>query len=118
MDPTPDSAAGATAGAAASPPIVSRQPGALRYVAETGGTRAGLLTYGIRGGKMTLIHTEVDPAFEGHGIAGLLVRAALDDARAADLRIVPACPFAAAYLKRHPEDLDLVDEADRQRWLA
>jgi predicted GNAT family acetyltransferase len=50
----------------------------------------------------------VRPEAEGKGVASELVRWALDDVRGRGLRIVPRCPFVAAYLKRHPEYADLV----------
>ena len=45
----------------------------------------------------------------GRGVAGDLVKAALDYARAQGLRVVPACSYSAAYVQRHPEYADLVD---------
>jgi predicted GNAT family acetyltransferase len=53
-------------------------------------------------------HTEVEPAFEGRGIASRLARRALDDARQRGLQVVPACSFFRVYLRRHPEDADLI----------
>jgi predicted GNAT family acetyltransferase len=68
----------------------------------------GELTYRARDGVITLIHTEVAPQYEGHGLGEQLVTYALDDIRARGLRIVPLCPFVAAYLRRHPEYEDVV----------
>ena len=48
------------------------------------------------------------PAIEGHGVGSKLVRGALDAARDQGLRVVPQCPFVAAYIKRHPEYEDLL----------
>ncbi len=48
-------------------------------------------------------HTEVPPQDEGKGIASRLVREALDDVRRRGLRIVPACSFVVAFVRRHPE---------------
>ena len=58
---------------------------------------------------ITLIHTEVAPQYEGHGLGDQLVAYALDDVRTRGLRIVPVCPFVAAYLRRHTEYEDLVE---------
>ena len=69
----------------------------------------GELIYRARDGVVTLIHTEVAPQFEGHGLGEQLVAGALDDIRGRDLRIVPLCPFVAAYLRRHTEYEDLVE---------
>ncbi|MEO9326783.1 GNAT family N-acetyltransferase [Gordonia aurantiaca] len=48
-------------------------------------------------------HTEVDGAFGGRGLATILVREALDDARARGLVIVGVCPLVAAFLEKHPD---------------
>ena len=39
-------------------------------------------------------HTEVDPAYNGQGIAAKLVKAVVDAAREAKVKIVPLCPYA------------------------
>ena len=69
----------------------------------------GELIYRARDGVVTLIHTEVAPEFEGHGLGDQLVAHVLDDVRASGRRIVPVCPFVSAYLRRHPEYQDLVE---------
>ncbi|WP_448629105.1 GNAT family N-acetyltransferase [Cellulomonas soli] len=51
--------------------------------------------------RRVFFHTVVDPAFEGRGLAGRLVAAALDDTVAAGHRIVPVCTYLAAYVRRH-----------------
>jgi uncharacterized protein len=62
-----------------------------------------------------LVHTEVKPELEGQGIGAELVRSALDYARRQNLRVVPRCPFAAAYIQRHWQEYgDLVDPAVRR----
>ena len=67
------------------------------------------LVYRLRDGAMVIDHTGVPPAIGGRGVAGRLVKAALDYARARGLRVVPACSYSAAYVQRHPEYADLVD---------
>lgn len=52
---------------------------------------------------LALIHTEVDPSLEGHGIGSKLVEGVLQYIEQNELKIVPLCPFVTAYLKRHPE---------------
>ena len=52
---------------------------------------------------MVLVHTEVVSSAEGKGIGSQLVAGALDDIRSRGLRVVPVCPFVAAYVRRHPE---------------
>ena len=89
---------------------VQQRPERYRFVAEVDGVEAGVLTYrDADDGVRTFIHTEVDPAFEGHGIAGMLARAGLDDARSRGVQIVPLCPYVNAWIARHPDYSDLVD---------
>lgn len=57
---------------------------------------------------ITFLHTEVPVELEGKGIAKALAKAALDHARDNGLKVVPLCPFIAAYIKRHPEYQPLV----------
>jgi predicted GNAT family acetyltransferase len=58
-------------------------------------------------------HTEVAPAFEGQGIGGALVKHMLEDAKRQGRGVIPVCPYAAAWIKRHPEYLDHVRESYR-----
>lgn len=52
---------------------------------------------------LTITHTLVPPPMEGQGIAGALVRAALEYARAEGFQVRPACSYADAWMRRHPE---------------
>jgi predicted GNAT family acetyltransferase len=64
--------------------------------------------YQLMGNVMRLVHTEVPQALSGRGIAGVLVKAALDYARAHNLQVVPACSYVRAYFERHAEVRDLL----------
>ena len=64
--------------------------------------------YQIRGDRMVLPHTVVPRPLEGRGLAARLVKAALERARAEGLKVVSACSYVAAYMKRHPETQDLL----------
>jgi uncharacterized protein len=80
-----------------------------RYEILADGELAGFVQYSMRGGRLILVHTEIDDAHEGHGLASILVKGALDDIRSRGLCIVPICPFVERYIQRHPEYDDLVD---------
>ncbi len=79
-----------------------------RYEARLDGELAGWIEYELADGRLVLVHTEVPPAFSGRGIAARLAAFALDDIRARDLRVVPRCPYVAAYIRAHPAYRDLV----------
>lgn len=68
----------------------------------------GEIVYRLRPGAVALLHTEVSADLEGKGLGARLVAGALEDIRARGLRLVPLCPFVGAYLRRHPEEADLV----------
>lgn len=70
----------------------------------------GVSQYHRRNGKIIFTHTEVPRKAEGKGIGNALAKAALDYARSEGLRVVPRCPFIAAFIKRHREYQDLVDD--------
>lgn len=52
------------------------------------------------------VHTEVDDAYEGQGLASKLVGFALADVRAQGKRIIPHCPYVARWIKKHPGQYD------------
>ena len=55
-----------------------------------------------------LVHTRVDPALRGHGVAEALTETAIAYAREKGLHIVPTCPYVQRWLGKHPEHEDLV----------
>jgi predicted GNAT family acetyltransferase len=79
-----------------------------RYEARLGTELVGFIVYRERPGRITLVHTEVFPEWEGQGIASRLVAGALDDIRRRGLTLVPVCAFVRSYLERHPEYSDLL----------
>lgn len=87
---------------------VRDKPEELRYEIEVDGEVAGFIAYRRGEGVITLVHTDVDPKWEGEGVGSELVRGALDDLRARGLRVRPLCPFVAEFIERHPEYADLV----------
>ena len=57
-----------------------------------------------RAGKvLQMVHTEVPPEAAGGGVAGKLVKAALDYAAANQLTVTPLCTYVRGYMQRHPE---------------
>lgn len=78
-----------------------------RYEISVEGRLAGFTRYRDRTGddgvERVFFHTEVAEEFGGHGLGTILVREALDAARAAGLTIVGVCPLVAAFLKKNPD---------------
>jgi hypothetical protein len=95
---------------------IEHDPSAHRFSTEVDGELA-VLDYTFSDNVMTITHTRVPPAIAGRGIAAELMRAALAAARAAGWTVNPACSYAAAYMRRHPDkgerqhQEDLLDEA-------
>jgi predicted GNAT family acetyltransferase len=90
-------------------PERSRYEATLAGAAAPDGAVAGFVVYRLRGQRLVLVHTEVDPAFEGKGVGSALAKAALEDIRRRGLVAVVQCPFITTYLRRHPEYADLTD---------
>lgn len=59
---------------------VVRDDEASRYEIMADGVPAGFATFDVRPGSIRFLHTEVDSAFQGQGIAGKLASSALTDA--------------------------------------
>ena len=93
--------------------IVRDNPAEQRYEVHVDGELAGFATYHLSGPRITLIHTEVDDAYEGQGIGKLLAEYVLNAAREAGLSVIPRCPFMAKYIRATKEYVDLVP-ADRR----
>lgn len=86
-------------------------PERSRFEVSTDGRVIGFSAYHlIAEGVLALPHVEVEPAVEGRGVAGTLMRESLDMIRERKLRIVPICPFAQSFIERNPEYADLVHE--------
>ena len=64
--------------------------------------------YQLEGDTIVFTHTIVPKAIEGRGVASRLIRGALDQVRDRGLKVIPQCPFVAAYIKRHPDTQDLL----------
>jgi predicted GNAT family acetyltransferase len=86
---------------------IDHQPEARRFVADVGGKSAYITYRELHGHLLELDHTYVPRESRGGGIASKLTVRALEYARERGYRVVPSCPFVAAYIERHPEYRDL-----------
>jgi predicted GNAT family acetyltransferase len=80
-----------------------------RYEAWRDGKRVGHEQYRLGGRVITFIHTEIDQAYRGEGIASTMIKSALDDVRATGThRVVARCPTVRTWIQRHPDYQDLL----------
>jgi len=89
------------------PTTVTAEP--EQYTIEVEGKKVGKAKFLDRGPKRVFTHTEVNEDYEGRGLATILIGQALQQTRDAGLRIVPQCPTVAAYIKKHDEYSDIVE---------
>jgi uncharacterized protein len=78
------------------------------FVMERDGKRLAEMTYTIAGTKAIIDHTTVDDAMRGTGAGKKLVEAAVQWARAENVRIIPLCPFAKSVFDKTPQYSDVL----------
>jgi len=83
-----------------------------RFEAIDDGTRAGEMLYkAVSPTQISIFHTEVAAEFEGKGIGGKLVAAAVEYARENGIQLSATCPYAHHVLAKRSEYSDVfVDE--------
>lgn len=59
------------------------------------------LEYELENGALDVVHTVVPKVLEGQGIASALMKQALRYAGERQLRVIPTCRFADAYMRRY-----------------
>jgi predicted GNAT family acetyltransferase len=92
---------------------VTDNRGQSRFEIEVDDEVAGYTSYQRGKDQIAFMHTEIKPAYEGRGLASQLIAAALDQARAEGLEVLPFCPFVRGYIADHGEYLDLVPAGRR-----
>ncbi|MGV8942588.1 GNAT family N-acetyltransferase [Thermomonas sp.] len=85
---------------------IQHDPNAHRFNTVVDGV-TGHVEYELTGDFMTITHTIVPSEIGGRGIAGALVKAALDHARDQRWKVVPQCSYADTWMRRHPDYEDL-----------
>lgn len=81
-----------------------------RYVLRgPGGAEAEMTFTRVGQHRIIIDHTGVPDVFRGQGAGLRLVTRAVEDARAAGVKIIPLCPFAASQFRRHPEWADVLE---------
>ena len=68
-----------------------------------------IVDYAMRGETIVLLmHTEVRPDLEGQGIGTRTARLVVDHVRDSGLKAIVGCPFLTSWLRRHPEEQDIL----------
>jgi predicted GNAT family acetyltransferase len=68
----------------------------------------GVIAYRADARTVTLVHTEIDDAYQGRGNGSRLVSGVLDELRERGVKVLAACPFVQWWAEGHPEYADLV----------
>ena len=87
-----------------------------RFEIDLGDGSFAIAEYTLPTGKILFTHTEVPPKHEGKGLGTMLIKHGLGEARRRGLKVIPICPFFAAYIQKHPEEQDLLDDSWRIRF--
>ena len=79
-----------------------------RFELRRAGELVGYATYRRSGDAVVVPHVETLVPYRGRGYAGRLMAGIVDILRHDGQTIVPHCSFAAAYLRDHPDDADVL----------
>ena len=78
------------------------------FFVERDGERLAVLTYTVAGSRVIIDHTDVDDRLRGSGAGKGLVQAAVEWARAENVRLMPLCPYAKSVFDKTPEYSDVL----------
>lgn len=96
-------------------PELRHNPEQNRYELRFGDEVAGVADYVLGDGVISFTHTKIDASYEGRGLAGQLVKYALDDVRAADQhKVLAVCPYVERWIQRHEGYRDLLYDVANQ----
>ncbi len=87
-----------------------------RFEIDLGDGSLAIAEYTLPEGKIMFTHTEVPPEHGGQGLGTRLIEAGLAWAREQGRKVIPICPFFAAYMQRHAEVQDLLDDSWRRKF--
>ncbi|HLO14222.1 MAG TPA: GNAT family N-acetyltransferase [Anaerolineales bacterium] len=60
--------------------------------------------------NFVIAHVGVYPEFRGQGVAGKIVEAGLAYAKQNSLRVIPMCSYAAYYIRKNPQYVELTSQ--------
>ncbi|MET0452271.1 MAG: GNAT family N-acetyltransferase [Mycobacterium sp.] len=88
--------------------------GDSEFTVAVEGNPVGLMKFLDHDGQRVFYHTEVESAFEGRGLATLLIGEGLAATRTDGKRIVAVCPMVSAYVKKHHDYDEVIDRPTRE----
>ena len=91
---------------------VALHPSNTRYELLLDGSVVGFAGFSLHDSVVTIPHVETTPEHRGKDFAAQLMRGVLDDIRERGQTVRPVCPYASAYIQRHPETNDLLEHRD------
>jgi len=71
-------------------------------------SQTAVALYNLSGQNLMITEVLVPPPLEGRGVAGRLMQHVAAEARTRDLLMLPVCPYASAWLRKHPDLGDVV----------
>lgn len=95
-------------------PVVTDAPERRRFEAHIDGELIGFVDYIPLPGKVIATHSQVAEEHEGKGYGSQLVRGMVELLRADGRLLQPLCPYVGAWLRRHPDEADVVDPTTPQ----
>jgi predicted GNAT family acetyltransferase len=99
---------GRTIAGVSEPYRVVDNPEELRYEIHVGDELAGYIRYRIEAGIVVLVHTDVEPSWEGGWVGKTLVREALEDLRSRGLSTAVICPYIRSFVRANQQYAELV----------
>ena len=81
---------------------------ALQRFELTVGDQVAFAEYRRRPGLLIITHVETPVSLRGGGVAARVMKGVLEQARASGTKVAPLCPYAEAYIRRHPQYRNLV----------
>ena len=81
------------------------------YLGESLATATAKIEYEVHNEELNILHTQVSEIHKGQGIGKLLVKEVIDYARANNLSVLIACPFAKKEIEKHEEYQDLIKKS-------
>lgn len=88
-------------------PSVTHDAGRKRFEMRVAVGPPAFLSYAHEGDRVVFAHTEVPEELRGRGLAAILVRSALEEARRRRWTIEARCDYVATFIRRNPEFADM-----------